>query len=113
MELFTAQSLPALSVDRDDAVAGRPLFGTRLSASTTQRAVAVALVPMVAVTAWLALSSAHLEKPVASALYWSYLTAAPIAIGLYWSARRPTSRFGPLLVTLGVLAWIISWQSSD
>jgi hypothetical protein len=68
---------------------------------------------MVTVTVWLALTSEHLERPVASAFYWGYLTAAPIAIGLYWWTRRPVSRFGPLLVGFGVLAWVVSWQSSD
>jgi len=62
---------------------------------------------------WLALASDHLQWPVASALYWSYLTAAPMLIGLYWWARRPASRFGPLLVAFGVVAWVVSWESSD
>jgi signal transduction histidine kinase len=78
-----------------------------------QRAVGVAVVPMVAVTVWLALTSEHLQRPVASALYFAYLTAAPMVIGLYWWVCRPASRFGPLLVAIGVLAWIISWQFSD
>ena len=26
---------------------------------------------------------------------------------------RPASRFGPLLVALGVLAWVVSWEFSD
>jgi signal transduction histidine kinase len=78
-----------------------------------RRGVAVAVVPMVAVTVWLALSSDHLQRPVASALYWSYLTAAPMMIGLYWWARRPASRFGPLLVTFGSMAWVVSWESSN
>jgi signal transduction histidine kinase len=90
-----------------------PLFRPRVSARTAQRLVAVAIVPMVAVTVWLALSSDHLERPVASALYWSYLTAAPMMIGLYWWVRRPASRFGPLLVTFGVMAWVVSWESSN
>ena len=42
-----------------------------VSTTTVQRVLAVAIVPMVAVTAWLALSSDHLVHPVASALYWS------------------------------------------
>ena len=84
-----------------------------VSARTAQRAVAAAIVPMLAVTVWLVATSDHLQRPVASALYWSYLTAAPMAIGLAWWIRRPASRFGPLLVTFGVLAWVVSWESSD
>jgi hypothetical protein len=58
----------------------------RVSARAAQRLVAVAILPMIAVTVWLALSGDHLERPVASALYWSYLTAASMMIGLYWWA---------------------------
>jgi hypothetical protein len=36
-----------------------------------------------------------------------------MAIGLYWWRRRPASRFGPLLVVFGILAWIVSWQGSN
>ena len=50
---------------------------------------------------------------MAGALYWSYLMAASMAIGLYWWRRRPASRFGPLLVAFGVLCWVVSWQAAD
>jgi hypothetical protein len=62
---------------------------------------------------WLALATDHLRWPWASALYWGYLTGASMAIGLYWWARRPLSRFGPLLVGFGIAAWVVSWSSSD
>ena len=78
-----------------------------------QRALGVAVIPMVAVTVWLALTSDHIERPVASALYFAYLTAAPMVIGLYWWVCRPASRFGPLLVTFGVVTWVVSWQFSE
>jgi signal transduction histidine kinase len=84
-----------------------------VATTTVRHVLAAAIVPMVALTAWLALTSDDLQHPTASALYWSYQTAAPMAIGLYWWARRPASRFGPLLVTFGMMAWIVSWQSSD
>src|SRR4051794_18080633 len=61
----------------------------------------------------LALTSDHLERPTATALYRAYLTAAPMLIGLYWWRRRAASRFGPLLIAFGVVAWVVSWQSSD
>jgi hypothetical protein len=41
------------------------------------------------------------------------MTAGSTAVGLYWWLRRPPSRFGPLLVGFGVLAWVVSWQASD
>ena len=92
---------------------GEPGLRLAAMASTAQRVVALAIAPMVAVTVWLALSSDHLERPAAAALYWGYLVAAPMAIGLYWRLRRPASRFGPLLVAYGILAWVVSWASSD
>jgi hypothetical protein len=84
-----------------------------MSAATARGFLTVAIVPMVAVSVWLALTSDHLQRPVVSALYWGYLTAAPMAIGLLWWNRRPASGFGPLLVGFGVLTWIVSCESSS
>jgi signal transduction histidine kinase len=95
-------------------VGGQPLALDREALATrAQRLAAAAIVPMVAVTIWLALTSDYLNRPLAAGLYWSYLTAAPMAIGLYWWTRRPASRFGPLLVAMGVLTWIVSWQGAS
>jgi signal transduction histidine kinase len=85
----------------------------RVDVSTTQKLVATAIVPMVAVTLWLALTSDHLDKPEAAGVYWAYLVAATTGIGSYWWYRRPASRFGPLLVVLGVLTWVTSWQAAS
>ena len=90
-----------------------PRVRRRVRATTVQRLIALAIVPMIVVTASLALTSDHVARPLASALYWSYLTAATMAIGLYWWIRRPASRFGPLLVVLGVLAWLVSLESAE
>jgi signal transduction histidine kinase len=94
-----------------DRLGGR-LVRTRVSASTAQL-VAGAIVPMVAVTVWLGLTSDHLARPAAAAVYWGWLTVAPMAIGLCWWMRRPASSFGTLLVAFGVLSWVVSWQASD
>jgi hypothetical protein len=83
------------------------------TSTTGRRLAAVAIVPMVAVTVGLALTGEHLQRPVAAGLYWSYLVAASMAIGVYWWRRRPASRFGPLLVVFGILTWIVSWQGSN
>jgi hypothetical protein len=95
---------------RVDASSG--LVG-RVSLGTLQTVVAMAIVPMTVVLWWLALTSDHLQWPVASALYRSALMAALIGVGLYWWIRRPASRFGPLLVVVGVLVWVVSWQFSE
>jgi len=101
-------------VRRDaDLVAIGPVVRRRVSASARQRWAGAAIVPMVAVTVGLALTSGHLERPLAAALYWGWMTAGSMAIGLCWWLRRPASRFGPLLVGFGVLAWVVSWQASD
>src|SRR4051794_29289426 len=71
---------------------------------------ALAIVPMVAVTMALGATSDHLQRPLAAAVYWSYLIAASMGAGLYWWWRRPVSRFGPLLVAFGGLVWLVSWQ---
>jgi signal transduction histidine kinase len=85
----------------------------RIVAPKAQRVALIALAPMVAVTLWLGLTSDHLQRPLDAALYWSYLIAASMGIGLYWWRRRPASRFGPLLVVFGVLTWIVSWQGAN
>jgi hypothetical protein len=46
-------------------------------------------------------------------VYWSYLTAATMVIGLHWWLRRPASRFGPLLVLYGSITWLTSWQAAN
>jgi signal transduction histidine kinase len=91
----------------------RRLGDARVSTTAAQALIAAAVVPMVLVTAWLAVGSEHLARPVAAAIYWSYLVFATMAIGLYWWVRRPASRFGPLLVVLGVLIWVGSWQGAS
>jgi signal transduction histidine kinase len=68
---------------------------------------------MVATTMTLALTSDHLEKPAAAGIYWSYLLAASIGIGLYWWIRRPASRIGGSLIAFGALVWCVSWQGSN
>ena len=85
----------------------------RASPRTLQTAAAVSLVPMVVLTFWLALTSDHLQWPVASALYRSALVGATVVVGLCWWVRRPASRFGPLLGLLGIGTWVVTWQFSN
>jgi len=96
-----------------DVIGVGPLVRARVSATTAHLLVAGAILPMVAVTVWLALTSEHLARPVAAASYWAFLTAASMGIGLYWWMRRPASRFGPLLIAFGILAWVVSWQAAN
>ena len=113
MRLSLDPSAAPLRRSVHDGVEAGPLAGARRSATTAQLWVAAAVVPMVASTIWLALTSDHLARPAAAAAYWGWLVAGSMAIGLCWWVRRPASRFGALLVTFGILAWLISWQGSD
>jgi hypothetical protein len=61
----------------------------------------------------LAATSDHVVHPAATALYYGFLVAAYMLIGLYWYVRRPGSAFGPLLVVFGAVAWVVSWQSAE
>src|SRR3954451_913977 len=86
---------------------------TMRHATKLQIIVGLAIVPLVASTLWLRAHREHLQKPMAAALYWSYLIAAFAAIGLYWWYRRPASRCGPLLVIFGLGVWVVSWQGAN
>ena len=102
-----------LSPYQDDAARyGWTLRGAS-SMAWARRLALVAILPMVAVTMTLGLTSDHLQRPLATGLYGAYLVAAPMLVGLYWWLRRPASRFGPLLMGFGTLAWVYSWESSD
>ncbi len=113
MGLFHSNRAQDGAALRREVVPALPDFSVGVAPRAMQWALGVAVVPMVALTVWAALTSDHVERPVASALYYGYLIAAPMLIGLYWWVCRPASRFGPLLVTFGVLSWIVSWQFSD
>jgi signal transduction histidine kinase len=86
---------------------------TRSKTGTVRTAAEVAAVAMVASTVVLGLTSDHLERRTATTLYLGYLVAAPLSVGLYWWSRRPGSRFGPLLIAFGGIAWAYSWRASD
>lgn len=75
--------------------------------------VGLAIVPMVAVIFWLGGTSDYLQRPVAASVFRAYLVTAHIAVGLYWWQRRPASRFGPLLILFGAVAWVQGLQAAN
>jgi signal transduction histidine kinase len=85
-------------------VAGRSLSVT---------AAVFGILALACVSVVLAATSEHVEHPTATALYYGWLVAASLLVGLYWSLRRPGSAFGPLLAVFGAAVWVVSWQSSD
>ena len=58
----------ALGHDAGDLIRVVPRVRARVSVPTAQRVLAGAIVPMVAVTVWLALTSDHLARPLGAAL---------------------------------------------
>jgi hypothetical protein len=71
-------------------------------------AAVLAVLALASVSVLLAATSDHVERPTATALYYGYLVAASMLVGLYWFVRRPGSAFGPLLVVFGVAVWVVS-----
>jgi signal transduction histidine kinase len=57
----------------------------------------------------------ELGEPMVIAVIWSWTTLAYIFGGLFAWSRRPESRFGPLMVTTGVVCFLVtlSWTTSD
>ena len=106
-----------LSTNPSSPARGLPLGGwtggLAVPRMPTQGLALVALVGMVASTLAVGFTSDHLERPVAAAVYWSYLIAASMGVGLCWWRRRPASRFGPLLVLFAVTTWVVSWQAAN
>jgi len=96
------------------AEAARPLDEEHAwRGATVQRAALLGLPLVAASSLFLGGTSTHLAYPGGAAMYGTYITVAPVLVGLAWWRRRPGSRLGPLLVALGYLSWPISWQGSD
>ncbi|HEX6025405.1 MAG TPA: ATP-binding protein [Solirubrobacter sp.] len=100
-------------VSFDGTFGAEPVVFRGVSTRTAQTVAAAAIVPMVALTLALGFTGSNLQRPVLSAVYWGYLVASSMAIGVYWWWRRPASRFGPLLIAFGVLVWLVSWQNAS
>ena len=73
----------------------------------------LAILAFAGVSVLLAATSNHVPHPTATALYYGYLVATSLLVGLCWLIRRPGSTFGLLLGAFGLAVWVVSWQSSD
>jgi signal transduction histidine kinase len=95
-----AQALPAASApERVLTVEG----SERRRGSRDAIVVAFAIAGAAA-AAWICLSAGFLAHPGWLAVQRAELILGPVLVGLYWSRRRPASRFGPLLVAFGFVA---------
>ena len=83
------------------------------SSRMLQAAAMVGVVPLVAMALVLASGSTHLRWPEVTGLYGAYLIAAHVLVGVIWWRRRPGSRFGPLLVALGLIAAFAPWANTS
>ena len=113
MRIGSGSAAAALGVGSAADGRAAPDIHAHVPISAVQKLVAVAIVPMVASLLALVLTSDHLARPAASAVYGAYVVAACMAIGLYWWVARPASRFGPLLIVFGVCAWLVRLQGSN
>ncbi len=61
----------------------------------------------------LAVSSDHVPDPVARALLFDWIALPFVGAGLIAWARRPDSRFGPLMVAAGFAVWLsaLEWAN--
>ena len=83
------------------------------SMAWARRLALVAILPMVAVTMALGLTSDHLQRPLAAALYWSYLTAASMAVGVYVVAPPPGQPLRAAARRVRVAELGVSWQGAN
>jgi signal transduction histidine kinase len=87
--------------------------GTRAPPRSARLGVVLGAILLSASAVWLGAQSEHIARPVTTGLYYGYLVAASLLVGLYWWVRRPESRLGVLLIAYGVVLSVVSWQSSD
>lgn len=91
----------------------RAVLAARVSMRDQLQLAAWILFPVAAVSAaWWVLHSSTVVLPDLRAAYLVYSISVPSVVGLLWWRRRPASGTGPLLVTLGLSAWLLSWQAS-
>jgi signal transduction histidine kinase len=72
-----------------------------------------AAVVLAGVGAGLILASGQLVRPGWLAIQSVDLVVVSVAVGVYWSLRRPHSRFGPMLIVFGFLSAILALEASS
>jgi signal transduction histidine kinase len=78
------------------------------------QAVVAGLAVLAAIAAvWLTLDAEFLRYPGWLAAQKADLILGPVFVGLYWVRRRPHSRFGPMLIALGLVGAVYILQSSS
>jgi signal transduction histidine kinase len=90
----------------------RPSSWQGLGTSRWERAVAGLAVVAAAVALWMTLRAGFLQYPGWLAVQKADFILGPIGVGLYWRYSRPNSRFGLLLIVLGLLGVIYILESS-
>lgn len=108
----TGGSSPGLAASMSSRVSGHGRDGASWPRWAT--VLSLLLVPVAASTAAGVVISADstTAQPVLTAGFRVYQVAAPMVAALLWMDRRPESRVGPMLLGLGILAWVVAWQAS-
>ena len=78
------------------------------------RWIAAAAIAAAALAVWVTLHADFLAYPGWLAAQKADIILGPVLVGLYWTRRRPGSRFGPLLIATGLVGgapWLL--QSSS
>ena len=85
----------------------------RVHGAVGRTAALLLLVPTVASAIWLTLTNPRAIDPQFDTAFAVYIIVAPVLIGLAWWRERPAIRVGPLLIALGLLGWLLTWQASS
>jgi signal transduction histidine kinase len=94
-----------------DGVAGTRF--ARLFLSHSEAAIATVAIVGAIAAVWLTLRADFLAYPGWLAIQKADFILGPVLTGLYWRRRRPRSRFGPLLIGMGLLMIPYVLQSVD
>src|SRR5262245_19606711 len=87
----------------------------RLHAPTAWRwehAVTVLAAAAAVVAVWMTLRAGFLQYPGWLAVQKADFILGPVGVGLYWRYSRPNSRFGGMLIVLGLLGVVYILESS-
>ena len=78
-----------------------------------EAAIAASAVLAAIATLWVTASADFLAHPGWLAVQKADLILGPVLIGLYWRRRRPTSRFGPILIAVGFVGAVYALHSAS
>ena len=109
LERESIRMASSIDVERPAARAGRH----RVPITAFEAVTGGAAILAAAIAVWLTLRADFLAHPGWLAVQKADIILGPVLTGLYWRRRRPASRFGPLLIVVGLLSSAYILQSSS